>query len=85
LDNPQTTLHHRTNIPTDNMPKDGGATFSQRDIEVLALAWQCFDSEPKVRHSDTLHPSAALRLDNRMPNIGPPSVPDASCTLYTSH
>lgn len=32
------------------MSKDEAVSFSPREMEVLALAWQCFESEPKVRN-----------------------------------
>lgn len=27
---------------------DGKPTFTAREMEVLAIAWQCMDTEPKV-------------------------------------
>ena len=29
--------------------KEEGVSFSPREMQVLALAWQCFDTDPKVR------------------------------------
>lgn len=44
------------------MAKEEAVTFTPREMEVLALAWQCFESEPKVNnHHSTpsclAHPS----------------------------
>jgi hypothetical protein len=34
-----------------------GLTLTNREMEVLALAWQCFESEPKVRPSICVLPT----------------------------
>jgi hypothetical protein len=33
------------------MAKEEGVSFSPREMEVLALAWQCMETEPKVSPS----------------------------------
>lgn len=40
------------------MAKEEAVTFTPREMEVLALAWQCFESEPKVNN----HHSTRSRL-----------------------
>jgi hypothetical protein len=31
-------------------------TFSAREMEVLALAWQCMEAQPKVSDENLIHP-----------------------------
>jgi hypothetical protein len=44
------------------MAAEKSITFSPREMEVLALAWQCMDTQPKVRPSSPRLPSSAHTL-----------------------
>lgn len=46
---------------------DQSVSFSSREMEVLALAWQCMETEPKVRPYRTSH-----TVTGEMPSEGLP-------------
>jgi hypothetical protein len=59
--------------------KEEGITFSPREMEVLALAWQCFDAEPKVR----LVAPLTLYDTTTLPRIFVPQGRPSASTMFT--
>jgi hypothetical protein len=51
-----------SNTKNNKMSSDKAITFSAREMEVLALAWQCMEAQPKVSPLVPFHPQLLKTL-----------------------
>ena len=68
--NPSTTSHHASDPEADGVPRSrklNPSAWSYRTMLTVLQAWQCFDTEPKVRttHPMPSHPSHPFILENQ--------------------